>query len=166
MATYFLDADTGPRPEKDIPRILIERGLKVECHDDHFPERTPDYRWLRKCGEEGWIAVTKDQRIRYCWRAKLSIMRSGAKLFVMVGEGRTHEQLAKNFANTAHLVEKMAGNHDGPLIARVYWAGDERFESGRPGTVREWLTYEDWQALEREHDEAYERGERFRSRCY
>jgi len=165
MAVFFTDADTGPQFESDVPRILRERGFDVECHDSHFPERTPDFRWLTRCGAEGWIAITKDQRIRFCWRAKLSIMRGGAKLFVMIGEGRTHEQLAINLARTAHKVVSLAERHQRALIARVYMPSGSGFDEGKAGQVTPWLDYEEWQEMERERDEAKERGETIRDRC-
>ena len=165
MAVFFTDADTAPHPDSDIARVFRQHGLQLECHDQHFAERTPDFRWLRHCGKSGWIAVTKDQRIRFCWRAKLSIMRSGAKLFVMIGEGNTHEELAINFVQTVHRVTAMAARYKHALIARVYMAAKDQFDFGKPGQVNEWLTYDGWKRLEKVRDEAKEKGHTLRDRC-
>jgi hypothetical protein len=49
-----------------IGRRLAAEGLRVELHDDHFPQGTPDVVWLTEVGKRGWIVLTKDTRIRSC----------------------------------------------------------------------------------------------------
>jgi len=39
--------------------------VRVEQHDDHFGPETTDEEWIGEIGRRGWIAVTRDARIRY-----------------------------------------------------------------------------------------------------
>jgi len=79
--TYFTDRDLG----RKLPEALKAHGLVVETHDDHFGPQTPDDEWLEKVGVNGWLAITRDGRIRYSPLALRVLMQSGARLFVLVG---------------------------------------------------------------------------------
>ena len=37
----------------------------VEIHDDYFASDALDETWLSEIGKRGWVAITKDERIRY-----------------------------------------------------------------------------------------------------
>jgi len=43
--------------------------LRIELHDDHFPQDTPDPTWLPVVGAKKWIVLTSDGRIRYRGRS-------------------------------------------------------------------------------------------------
>ena len=58
---YFTDRDLGKR----FPEKLRAGGVRVERHDDHFGQLTPDPEWIGEIGRRGWVAVTRDSRIRY-----------------------------------------------------------------------------------------------------
>lgn len=103
--------------------------------------------WLEACGENGWIALSKDQRIQYSPLAKSMIMSAGVRLFVLIGK-HPHEKLARNFVNTIGKVrECIEANEDG-FIARVYLPGEDAFRKSRPGRLKVWLTHQEW--LDRE----------------
>lgn len=141
--TFFTDRDFGPTPNCDVVQILRSAGLHVECHDLHFGQQADDWEWLRKCGAEGWIPLTKDRRISYTPLAKGEIMEAGVKLFVMIGQ-YPHSVLARNFVNTVHLVERRIEEYDEPFIARVYTPTKEQFNAGKAGRVDVWETRTEW----------------------
>ena len=58
---FFTDRDLG----EIFPRVLRDAGLTVERHDDHFDQNTTDDVWLREVGGRGWIAISRNFRIRY-----------------------------------------------------------------------------------------------------
>jgi len=126
-----------------VARILREAGLDVICHDDRFTPGTEDHVWLEACGENGWIALTKDQRIRYTPLAKARIMEAGARLFVLVGK-YPHARLAQNFVNTIGRVYDCIHRNENGFIARVYLPGEEAFLRSKPGRIKEWLTAREW----------------------
>src|SRR5262249_17668846 len=64
---FFIDRPLGIEP---IRTELVNAGLVVEIHDDHFARDEEDRVWLRTVGERGWLSLPK---IRGCdtvlWRS-------------------------------------------------------------------------------------------------
>jgi len=65
--------------------------VRLERHDDHFGPDTPDEEWIGEIGQRGWIAVSRDARIRYSPLALSVLMEYGTQLFVLVGKLTTAE---------------------------------------------------------------------------
>jgi len=59
--TRFIDRCAWSRRLGDA---LKEAGIPFVAHHDKFAPACPDEEWLRAVGKEGWIVVTRDQRIR------------------------------------------------------------------------------------------------------
>ncbi len=76
--TFFIDRNLGKR----FGRTLRDAGVSVELHDDHFDERTTDVEWIPAIAARGWVAVTKDDRIRYRPLEKELVLASRARLLL------------------------------------------------------------------------------------
>ena len=140
---FFTDRDLGAT----FPRILSEKGLHIERHDDHFGNNTSDDDWLSEVGRRGWFAISKDKRIRYRQNERDAAMRSGVGLFLVVGKV-SHSALAHNFAASISRIERFVENTSRPFIAKVYQAS-VKSPPGVPkaGRVELWLSQEDWLRL-------------------
>jgi hypothetical protein len=57
----FVDRSLGRRK---VPNRLREAHPHVIAHDDVFPQDTDDDVWLKEAGRQGWIVLTKDEKIR------------------------------------------------------------------------------------------------------
>lgn len=57
---FFIDRDTGGRV---LAAALRSAGYRVERHDDHFDQATPDPFWIRRVAERGWVILTCDRNI-------------------------------------------------------------------------------------------------------
>jgi hypothetical protein len=79
---FFTDRDLGTR----FPEILAAAGLLVQRHRDHFPPDCPDEEWLRAVGENGWVAITHDSRIRYKPNELAAVIRHHVSLLVVIGK--------------------------------------------------------------------------------
>jgi hypothetical protein len=79
---FFTDRDLGRR----FPALLREAGVLVEQHDDHFGPDTRDEEWIGEIGQLGWVALSRDARIRYSPLALNVLMEKGTQLFVLVGK--------------------------------------------------------------------------------
>ena len=101
---FFTDVDAGGHRGARFPSILIDAGLRVECHDDYFEDGTDDSVWLSLCGERGWIAVTKDKRIRSEDRNIISIVENRAIVLTLIGSW-SHDMLATNLVNSVYVIE-------------------------------------------------------------
>jgi hypothetical protein len=112
---FFTDRDLGKR----FPEILSSAGLSVKRHDDLFPPDCPDEQWLAQIGQSGWIAITRNARIRYIPNERDAIIRHRVSLLVVVGKAPLKE-LAENFVATLPRISEFLGKHKAPLIAKVY----------------------------------------------
>ena len=126
--TYFIDRDLGLQ----FAVALKAAGLRVERADDHFRNDTADEVWLPVVASRGWLAVTRDARIRYSPLALTALMTSGARLFVIVGK-LTAAEATKVFLDRRKTVESLASTEKAAFIAKI-----------RRDGVHIWLRYVDW----------------------
>jgi uncharacterized protein with PIN domain len=77
--TFFVDRSLG---SVKVAGALREMGLDVVVHDDLFAPDSPDPLWLSKAGGEGWIVLTKDDKIRYRAIEREAYIRAGVRCFV------------------------------------------------------------------------------------
>lgn len=131
---FFTDVDTGGHKNARLPSILIDAGLRVECHDDYFADGTKDSDWLSHCGEKGWIAITKDKRIRSEDRNIISIVKNRAIVFTLIGSW-SHDMLAMNLVNSVYVVESKIRKHCAPFIAKIHMASNPARNTGRSGNI-------------------------------
>jgi hypothetical protein len=135
--TYFVDRNLG----KSFSDALKSAGLQVERADDHFPIDTLDDVWLPDVARKGWLAVTRDARIRYSPLALTALMTSGARLFVIVGK-LTAAETAEVFLRRRRKIERLADAEKGAFIAKVrrdgvtMWQSHTQWERGRARTWR------------------------------
>ena len=85
---------------------LREAGLTCEVHDDHFPQNTDDVDWILPVGAKGWIAVTRDTRIRRNEVEKRAVVRGKLGVLVLKEGTRTTEEMAADFVLALPVIEK------------------------------------------------------------
>ena len=134
--TLFTDRDLGTRI---FPEILRSQGLTVEIHDDFFGDTTPDEEWLAFVGEKGWIALTRNKKIRYNPIERDAVFYAGVPLFVMRGRWR-HDDLARGFTENISNIERFLSRHSPPFIAHVYLPS----KSKPNGRVALKLSHQEW----------------------
>jgi hypothetical protein len=66
LPELFLDRSLG---RKKVPELLRAEGIRLITLAEHYgipnDETIADTEWLQLCGERSWLAVMKDDRIRY-----------------------------------------------------------------------------------------------------
>lgn len=80
----------------------------------------------------GWVAVTRDGRIRYSPLALTALMDSGACLFVIVGKLNA-EETSSVFLRYRKKVERLAAAEKAAFIAKI-----------RRDGVKMWLRHKTW----------------------
>lgn len=75
----FCDRNMGRR----IPEALRSLGLDVHCHDDHFPQDTPDDELLARVGDAGWLLLTRDMRFLKAPSQSRALVDHGVGCFVL-----------------------------------------------------------------------------------
>jgi predicted nuclease of predicted toxin-antitoxin system len=117
---FFIDRSLGVEP---IRSELIDAGLAVEIHDDHFARDEDDRVWLRKVGERGWVVLTKDQRLRYRPLEIAALRASNARVFVLTAGNLRGIEIAAVFVTALRRIHRILHRQPGPFLARVSLSG-------------------------------------------
>jgi hypothetical protein len=131
----FTDRNLG----RQFPDRLTAAGLVVHRHDDYFAQDCSDETWLTEIGQRGWVAITRDQRIRYKPNERQAVIDARATLLILVGRA-TSADLATNFINSTDRIESFLTRHAPPLIAKIFRASSaEREKNARAsGSIEIW----------------------------
>jgi len=104
-------------------------GATVEHAGSAFRSSTEDHVWLKGCGERGWIALTRDERIRRR-RIEIEALRDhGLAAFCFTAGNATAEDTATVILP---LIPKMANMSISEPKPFLYTFG----LSGRPSAVK------------------------------
>jgi predicted nuclease of predicted toxin-antitoxin system len=118
---FFIDRSLGVEP---IRTELINSGLEVEIHDDHFPRDEEDRIWLQVVGERGWVVLTKDQKLRYRPLEIGALRASKARVFVLTAGNLRGAEIAAVFAAAVPHMVRVLNSRPGPFVARVSKLGN------------------------------------------
>jgi predicted nuclease of predicted toxin-antitoxin system len=113
---FFIDRSLGVDP---IRTELVKSGLVVEIHDDHFARDEEDSAWLKKVGEDGWVVLTKDQKLRYRPLEISALRASKARVFVLTAGNLRGTEIAAAFLTALPRMLKILHSQPGPFVARV-----------------------------------------------
>ena len=125
---FFVDRSLG---RLAFARPLYERGLRVELHDDHFDPGCPDQEWLAEAGRRGWVALTRDLRIRYRTLEREAALANGVRMISLTARRLRAEELGRSFADAADRVERFLRRHPHPFIATMGRSGGLRIVAQR-----------------------------------
>ena len=89
--TLFLDRCLGRNHFASLLRLA---GMKVEVHDNYLPQNAPDDDWIALVGRKGWVAITKDKRIRHREAELKSVKDHKARIIVLRMRIATIEEMA------------------------------------------------------------------------
>jgi predicted nuclease of predicted toxin-antitoxin system len=117
---FFIDRSLGVEP---IRTELINSGLVVKIHDDHFARDEEDRVWLQIVGARGWVVLTKDQRLRYRPLEIGALRASSARVFVLTAGNLRGSEIAAVFLAALPRIFRLLYSHAGPFIARVTQSG-------------------------------------------
>ena len=92
-------------------------------HADYFSEDAPDDEWLNWVGKNGWLALTKDKRIRYRRTEFAAVAQVNVRLFVLTTGNITAAEMGESFVKALGKTKRIAKNHDAPFVAGVTTGG-------------------------------------------
>jgi uncharacterized protein with PIN domain len=92
-------------------------------------ENTPDEQWLKIAGDNDWVVITRDKRLRRRRGERKIWMKRGLRVFVMSSSGNmtaweTLQLLVERFDE----IEDYARDRTGPYIVSVTKTGLHRLE--------------------------------------
>ena len=117
---FFLDRSIG---KLKVATALRQAGAQVAVHDDHFQPDTRDEDWLTEAGQEGWVVLTKDQRIRYRTIEREALMQAGVRAFVLTAGNIDGTEMAEIFVKALPKIRRFAAKYSPPFIATVSRSG-------------------------------------------
>jgi len=95
-------------------------------HDDHFSPGTPDDEWLLACGQNDWIVISQDQKIRYRKNELAAAREAGVRLFVLTAGSITGEEAGEILVGALAGIQALSHNQPVPFVASVTRAGNVR----------------------------------------
>ena len=110
---FFIDRSLGGRL---VVQALRDAGARVEVHDDHFPQNTPDVDWLAEVGRRGWIVLSKDERIRRNPLERAALEQAGVRAFFLTKQGLTGPEMAVLFVQLLKGMRNRAVSQPAPFI--------------------------------------------------
>lgn len=122
---FFIDRSLGARV---VPDALREAGWIVHTMHDVYGsrgERIEDVEWLERCGSEGWVALSKDKRIRYRAFERDALTAHEVRHFVLTSGNLTGAHQAARFTDNATRIMK-ACTEPAPFIYVVHSTRVER----------------------------------------
>jgi predicted nuclease of predicted toxin-antitoxin system len=117
---FFIDRSLGIDP---LRTKLLDAGLVVEIHDEHFARDEEDRIWLSTVGDKGWVVLTKDQRLRYRPLEIAALRASKGRVFVLTAGNLRGVEIADVFLAALRRICKILHSRPGPFVARVSQSG-------------------------------------------
>ena len=118
--TFFVDRQLG---RYTVPNALRAAGARVEIHDDHFAQSTPDIDWLAVVGARGWVAITKDQNIRRNPLERAAYEKAKVRGFVVTATGANGTEIAELLVRCLPRMVRRAAGRPGPFLFAISRGG-------------------------------------------
>jgi len=120
--TLFVEENLGKR----LAGALREQGLTVVTHVDNpeVPRGIDDSVWAAKVGQEGWVALTKDNDTRYKPNERIAIVRAKARVIQLTRGPWTSDQMIEAVTLAKRRLRMLLHRNPGPFIARVNKKGE------------------------------------------
>jgi hypothetical protein len=103
---------------------LDSAGLKYELHSTHFARGTDDVVWIAFAGEQGWLVVTTDDRIRRRALEKRGVLRKKVRLFVFTDNNTFGTVMAERLIMAVPEMKALIARQSPPLMASITKAGN------------------------------------------
>jgi hypothetical protein len=118
---FFIDRSLGRHV---VPDALRAAGAIVHVMADVYGERIgqglADTEWLRDAGENGWVVLMKDDKIRYRPAELEALTASGVRAFCLTNANLRGDEMAQRFVEQLRKIEKLASDQPGPYIYGIY----------------------------------------------
>ena len=114
--TLFLDRCLGRNHFASLLRLA---GMKVEVHDNYLPQNAPDDDWIALVGRKGWVAITKDKRIRHREAELKSVKDHKARIIVLRMRIATIEEMANILIMARCQIALLNTKTEAPFMAKI-----------------------------------------------
>ncbi len=123
----FIDRDTWSHA---LDAALRGAGIPFERHRDHFANNTEDVDWIAEVGRRGWVAVTRDQRIRHRPNELAAVRAAGLHLFALTSGNLSAAQTAQVLLAAWPAIQRAVAKTAPPALWSVTRGGEVRLIKG------------------------------------
>lgn len=120
LPRLFLDRSLG---SVKVPGVLREAGLCLITLVEHYgrprDEEVTDPEWLELAGDNGWVALTKDKRIRLVHENRQALITHGVRCFYIANQSLTGEEMAARYLRSLPRITKACAR-SGPFMFAVH----------------------------------------------
>lgn len=109
---------------KRVLAVLQDAGVQTERHLDHFARGTPDEDWLPFVGNNGWILLTTDKRIRHRVNERQAVIQNSIRMFYFSINDISGEQMATALAKALPEMYKLCAKQKPPFFAAITRTGE------------------------------------------
>lgn len=117
---FFVDRSLG---RYVVPDAIREAGFVVHTLASVYGERegqaVPDERWLRDAGDNEWVVLLKDDRIRRRDAELIALDEAGVRAFCLTNAQMRGDEQAARFVRNIHRIVQRS-RKPGPYIFGVY----------------------------------------------
>lgn len=85
--------------------------MDVRVHDELFPQGTADVEWLRVAGQQRWVVITRDDRIRYNALEKRAVVAARLRFFSITSSSLTGDEAAELILAAMPAIQRLAREH-------------------------------------------------------
>lgn len=87
------------------------------------PRGTPDEVWLKTAGQQGWIVLLRDQRVRHRASERTALRDAGVAAFVFTGGQVTAAETAQLFSRLVPKILNIAISETRPFLYTITAGG-------------------------------------------
>lgn len=116
LPELFLDRSLGRR---QVPELLRNAGLQLQTLAEVYgipaDETIADVDWLARAGNEGWVVLMKDERIRYRPAERAALLRHHVRAFCLTSGNLRASDMAQLYLG---VLDRMAAacTDPGPFL--------------------------------------------------
>lgn len=111
---------------------LAQASIPFVAHRDRFVGDAPDAEWLAAAADQGWLVVTRDQRIRYKANEQAAVVRARLHLFALTQGGLSAAETAAIVVRAYPAMVRHAQATEPPAFFSITRSGEvNRLKLGR-----------------------------------
>jgi hypothetical protein len=123
LPEFLADRDLGKR----VVEVLRAAGAVVHTLPEVFGEESAqlaaDTEWIAAAGQYGWVALSKNKRIRYVTAEREALAEHGVPLFALVNGSMDLKAMAKAFLAALPRILELCESHLGGSVWIVHRDG-------------------------------------------
>jgi len=118
--TLFIDRCAWSRA---LGKALESADIPFIAHNQRFAPAAPDDEWLTGVADEGWLIVTRDQRIRYKVNEQAAVVRARLWLFVFTQGGLPAAETGAILVDAYPAMVRLARRYRPPAFFSLHRSG-------------------------------------------